>query len=95
MRERLKKRRGQQRRAVQRLRDQPYASSTATVGTWLNALGNDLGQYAAVFDTQAVDGATLMALTETHLKEELKVRYNKTPPLPSPLIESDLSLVLT
>jgi hypothetical protein len=33
-----------------------------------------MGQYAAIFDTHAVDGATLMRLSEQHLKEELKVR---------------------
>ena len=73
-RERKKKRKLMERRAVQRVRDNPFAASTQTVSTWLNSLGHDLGQYAAVFDTQAVDGATLMSLTEKHLKEELKVR---------------------
>jgi hypothetical protein len=73
-REREKKRKLMERRAVQRVRDNPFAASTQTVSTWLNSLGHDLGQYAAVFDTQAVDGATLMSLTEKHLKEELKVR---------------------
>ena len=72
--EREKKRKLMERRAVQRVRDNPFAASTQTVSTWLNSLGHDLGQYAAVFDTQAVDGATLMSLTEKHLKEELKVR---------------------
>ncbi len=73
-REREQKRKLMERRAVQRVRDNPFAASTQTVSTWLNSLGHDLGQYAAVFDTQAVDGATLMSLTEKHLKEELKVR---------------------
>ena len=73
-REREKKRKAMERRAVQRVRENPFAASTQTVSTWLNSLGHDLGQYAAVFDTQAVDGATLMSLTEKHLKEELKVR---------------------
>ena len=73
-RDREKKRKSLERRAVARVRENPFAASTQTVSTWLNSLGHDLGQYANVFDTQAVDGATLMSLTEAHLKEELKVR---------------------
>ena len=69
-----RKRRAAERAAIDRLRDSPYAASVATVKMWLSSLGHNIGQYSAVFETHAVDGATLMRLTERHLKNELKVR---------------------
>jgi hypothetical protein len=69
-----RKRRAAEQAAIDRLRSSPYAASVSTVKLWLSSLGHNIGQYSAVFDTHAVDGATLMRLSERHLKDELKVR---------------------